>query len=138
MMEEPAEIRIDSDIVHGTFSTCAPKIEMSPGRLLFRDSMLFLVFKIFLFFFVVGIGVFAYWTKVPGGIFVAIAALLAISIWRYLSLRKIEFKNAVLNRANNRFAFPKNTARLYRSGRAEPPKATADKTQILCSSNSIG
>ena len=70
---------------------------MSPARLLFRDSMLFLVFKIFLFFFVVGIGVFAYWTKALGGIFVAIAVLLAITIWRYLSLRKIEFKNAVLN-----------------------------------------
>jgi len=96
MMEHDEEITIDGDIVHGTFSNRAPKIRMNPLRLLLRDATLFLVFKIFLFFFVVGILAFVYWTKVLGSILVVIALLLAASIWRYLSLRKLEFQNALL------------------------------------------
>ncbi len=95
-MQRDDEIAIDSDIVHGTFSTCAPKVRMSAVRLLLRDSTLFFVFKIFLFFFVVGTLTFVYWTKVLGGVLLAIALLVGVTIWRYLTLRRIEFKNAVL------------------------------------------
>src|SRR5262245_53448118 len=97
-MEDHDEITIDGDIdaVYGTFSTRAPKIRMNPVRFLIRDCTLFFAFKIFLFFFGVGTLTFVYWTKVLGGIFLAIGLLFAISIWRYLNLRKLEFKSAVL------------------------------------------
>jgi hypothetical protein len=95
MKEDRDEIRIDSDIINGTYSTFAPKVTMNSARFLFRDCTLFLVFRIFLFFFVAGVVTFV-WLKILGGALIAIALLLAATVWRYLSLRKIEFKNAVL------------------------------------------
>ena len=96
MKDDRDEIIIDGEIVNGTFSTRAPKIRMNPVRLLFWDATLFFVFKIFLFLFVIGSLIFVFWTKILGGIFLAIGLLAAVCIWRYVSLRKMEFKNAVL------------------------------------------
>ncbi len=90
------ETIIDGDIVGGTFSSRAPKIKLNPVRFLFRDSTVYLIFKFFLLFAVIGGLVFALWSKIIGGILIAIALLIAFSIWRYISLRKIEFLNAVL------------------------------------------
>ncbi len=96
MDENEDPIVIDGDIVGGTFSSRAPKVKLKPVRLLFRDSTVYLIFKICLFFAVVGGLLLAFWSKIVGAILVVIALLIAVTIWRYISLRKIEFQNAVL------------------------------------------
>ena len=96
MNNDQDEIIIDGDFVGGTFSSRAPKIKLNPVRFLFRDSTVFLFFRVFLFLAAVGGLVFALWSKIFGGILLAIALLVAFSIWRFTSLRKIEFQNAVL------------------------------------------
>lgn len=96
MNTEEDKIIIDGDVVRGTFSSRAPKVKLEPVRLLFRDSTVFLIFKIFLFLAVVGGVVFAFWSKIAGGVLLVVALLIAVTIWRYISLRKVEFQNAVL------------------------------------------
>ena len=96
MNEDEDEIVIDGDIVGGTFSSRAPKVRLNPVRLLFKDSTVYLIFKIFLFIGVVGGVVFAFSSKIAGGILLVLALLIAVTIWRYISLRRVEFQNAVL------------------------------------------
>lgn len=95
-MNDEDPVVIDGDIVGGTFSSRAPRVKINPVRLLFRDSTVYLIFKIFLFVAVVGSLVLAFWSKIAGAGLAVIAVLIAISIYRYISLRKVEFKNAVL------------------------------------------
>lgn len=85
------------DIVNGTFSGRAPKIKLDPLRLLRRDLALSLLFKIFLFFAIVGGALVAISWKILGGILLVIAVLLAVLIWRFIGNRKTEFQNAVLS-----------------------------------------
>ncbi len=96
-MNDEDPITIDGDIVGGTFSSRAPKVKLNPVRFLFRDSTVYFIFKIFLFFALVGALVLAFWSKVAGAILLVIALLISASIWRYISLRKVEFRNAVLS-----------------------------------------
>jgi hypothetical protein len=95
-MNNQEEIIIDGEVVSGTFSSRAPKVKLNPFRLLFRDSILFLIFKILLLFVFVGSVVFAFWSKIAGGVLLVIALLVTVTIWRYISLRRVEFQNAVL------------------------------------------
>ena len=95
-MNDEDPIVIDGDIVRGTFSTRAPKVKLNPIRYLFRDSTVYTIFKIFLFFAVVGGLALTFWSKIAGAILLVIAFVIALSIWHYLNLRKVEFQNAVL------------------------------------------
>lgn len=95
-MSDHDEIHIDGDIVNGTFSTRAPKVRLRPLRFLWRDSTLFLIFIIFLTLFITGCIVFYFWSKIAGGILVVISFLFAFIVWRFIELRRIEFKNGVL------------------------------------------
>lgn len=96
MTDDEEEFIIDGDIVNGTFSSRAPKVKLNSVRLLFRDTTVNFFFKVFLFLFLVGGGVFMLWSKVAGSIFLILAVVTAIAIWRYISLRRIEYQNAVL------------------------------------------
>lgn len=95
-MNDEDPIVIDGDIVGGTFSSRAPKVNLNPVRFLFRDSTVYFIFKLFLFFALVGGLLFAFWSKIVGASLLVIALLIAVAIWRYISLRKVEFRNAVL------------------------------------------
>lgn len=96
MNTEEDKTFIDGDVLRGTFSSRAPKVKLNPVRLLFRDSTVFLIFKCFLLFAVVGGVVLAFWSKIVGGVLLVISLLIAVTIWRYISLRRVEFENAVL------------------------------------------
>lgn len=95
-MPEHEDPGIDGDIVNGTFSTRAPKVEMSAMRLLSRDPSLGLLLKLMLFLLVVGVLLFALWSKIVGGLLIGLALLLVGFGHRYLGLRRTEFRHAVL------------------------------------------
>jgi len=95
-MKEDDEFIIDGDFINGTFSSRAPKVKLNTVRFLFKDSSAFLLMIIFLFFALIGGLLFALWSKILGGMILVIALMVAALNWRYISVRKLEFKNAVL------------------------------------------
>jgi hypothetical protein len=89
-------MNIDGDIINGTFSTRAPKMNLKILRFILRDDSTRFIFNLGIFFCLVA-ALFLYldwfWVSlVP----LSFLALIAYAIFRLVTLRRIEFKNAVL------------------------------------------
>lgn len=85
------------NLAGGSFSSRAPRTKLNVVRFLFRDSTVFLILKIFLFFLVAGVLTLAFWVLWIGIGLILIAVVVGGTIWRYISLRQVEFMNAVLS-----------------------------------------